>query len=228
MQAVLRDLGHWMWRLVPANPILVRVVHSGGRRSRHLLIRAGYLLAMTIAVVVGVVITHSGSEGASLADLAKRATQVFQTVSFIQLLLVCILAPIFTAAAITQEKDSQTFNILLSTPLTNGQIVLGSLLSRLFFVCVLLLASVPLFCIMMVYGGVTGDKIALSGALAAGTALLTGSLAITISVIRIGTGRTIFSFYLAIAIYMIVIYSLASWSGVIPPEAQPAPGQGRY
>jgi ABC-type transport system involved in multi-copper enzyme maturation permease subunit len=226
MQAVLRDLGHWIWRLVPANPILVRVVHSGGRRPRHLLIRAGYLGVMTIAVVIAVVIAHSGGEGTSLADLAKRATQVFQWVSAIQLLMVCILAPIFTAAAITQEKDSQTFNILLSTPLTNCQIVLGSLLSRLFFVCVLLLAGVPLFCIMMVYGGVTGDKIALSIALAAGTALLTGSLAITISVIRIGTGRTIFSFYLAIAIYMIVIYSLASWSGVIPPEAQAVPGQG--
>ena len=139
--------------------------------------------------------------------------------------MVCILAPVFTAAAITQEKDSQTFNILLSTPLTNGQIVLGSLLSRLFFVCVLLLAGIPLFCIMMVYGGVTGDKIALSIALSASTALITGSLAITISVIRIGTGRTIFSFYLAIAIYLIVVHALASWSGVIPPEAQPAPGQ---
>src|SRR5262245_66117177 len=98
--------------------------------------------------------------------------------SIIQLLMVCILAPIFTSSAITQEKNSQTFNILLSTPLTNGQIVLGSLFSRLYFVFVLLLAGVPLFCIMMVYGGVTGDKIALAIALSASTAALTGTLAI--------------------------------------------------
>ncbi len=224
MHSFFGDLGLWFWRLVPANPILVRVVHAGGRRYRHLWIRIGYLSILAVAVVIGVVLAQTRG-GASLADLAKEATQVFKYISIIQLGMVCILAPIFTAAAITQEKDSQTFNILLSTPLTNGQIVLGSLLSRLFFVCVLLLAGIPLFCIMMVYGGVTGDKIAMSITLAACTAMFTGSLAIAISVIKIGTGRTIFSFYLAIAVYLIVVHSLANWSGVIPPEAQPAPSQ---
>ncbi len=225
MASVARDLGAWLWRLVPANPILLRVVHSGGRRTRHLWIRVAYLSILAAATIIGVIVAHQNAGGASLADLAKRATQVFEQVSMIQLILVCILAPIFTAGAITQEKNSQTFNILLTTPLTNAQIVLGSLLSRLFFVAVLLVAGIPLFCIMMVYGGVTGDKIALSIALAGCTALLTGSLAITISVIRIGTGRTIFSFCLTIAIYLIVVYALAAWSAVIPPEAEPAPGQ---
>jgi len=226
MQALLHDLGLWFWRLVPANPILVRVVLAGGRRIRHLWIRVGYLTVLALVAVIGVIWVQSnaGASG-SLADLAKSATQVFKYLSIIQLGMVCILAPLLTAAAITQEKDSQTFNILLSTPLTNGQIVFGSLLSRLFFVFVLLIAGIPLFCIMMIYGGVTGDKITLSIALAAATALLTGSLAISISVIRVGTGRTIFSFYLAIAIYLIVVYSLSSASGLIPPEAEPAPGR---
>lgn len=223
MQSVVKDLGLWFWRLVPANPILVRVVSAGGKRSRHWFIRMGYLAILAIAVVVGVIVTQSG--GSSLAELAKEATGVFKGLSIIQLGMVCVLAPIFAAAAITQEKDSQTYNILLSTPLTNGQIVLGSLLSRLFFVFALLIAGIPLFCIMMVYGGVTGDKIGLSMGLAGATALLTGTLAITISVVKIGTGRTIFTFYLAIAVYLIVIYSLSLWQGTIPPEAIPAPGQ---
>lgn len=214
-----------MWRLVPANPILVRVVNAGGRRLQHLWIRIAYLAVLTAAVSIGVIFAQSAGAGnPSLADLAKSATNVFKWVSSIQLLMVCILAPIFTAAAITQEKDAQTFNILLSTPLTNGQIVMGSLLSRLYFVFVLLLAGIPLFCIMMVYGGVTGDKIFLSIALAGCTAALTGSLAIAISVIRVGTGKTIFSFYLAIALYLAAMYSLSSWTKLIPPEATPAPG----
>lgn len=224
MSSLARDLGSWLWRLVPANPILLRVVHAGGRRVQHLWIRLGYLSILAVAAVIGVIFAHSSGD-ASLADLAKRATRVFESLSLIQLGMVCILAPILTASAITQEKDSQTFSILLSTPLTNGQIVLGSLFSRLFFVYVLLLAGIPLFCIMMVYGGVTGDHIALSIALAAGTALFTGSLAIAISVIKIGTGRTIFFFYLVIAIYLTIVYSLSSWPGVLPPESVPAPGQ---
>ena len=222
MTTVFKDLGLWFWRLAPANPILVRVVHAGGRRVRHLWIRIGYLSILAAVVVIGVLALQSGVT--SLADLAKNATRVFRIVSYVQLGMVSILAPIFTAGAITQEKDSQTYNILLSTPLTNGQIVLGSLLSRLYFVFMLLIAGIPLFCIMMVYGGVTGDEIALSIALAAGTAAITGSLAIAISVIKIGTGRTIFYFYLAIALYLIVVYALSTLSAFIPAESQPAPG----
>ncbi len=224
MNALLNDLGMWFWRLVPANPILVRVVLAGGRREQHLYIRIFYLLVLGALTIMGVVFTHSGG-GASLADLAKSATAVFKWVSMIQLGLVCVLAPVFAAAAITQEKDSQTYNILLSTPLTDAQIVLGSLLSRLYFVFVLLLAGLPLFCILMVYGGVTGDKIAQTCALAAATALITGTLAIVISVIKIGTGRTIFSFYLAIAIYLMAVYALSQQSWFIPEESLPAPGQ---
>ncbi len=222
MSTVFKDLGLWFWRLAPANPILVRVVSAGGRRVRHLWIRIGYLSILAAVVVIGVLVKQSGVT--SLADLAKNATQVFQVVSVVQLAMVCILAPIFTAGAITQEKDSQTYNILLSTPLTNGQIVLGSLLSRLYFVFMLLIAGIPLFCIMMVYGGVTGDEIALSISLAAGTAAITGSLAIAISVIKIGTGRTIFYFYLAIALYLLAVYGLSTLGPFIPAESQPAPG----
>ena len=73
-----------------------------------------------------------------------------------------LLAPIFTAGAITQEKDSQTYDILLATPLTNGQIVLGSLLSRLFFIVALLVSGIPIFSITQIFGGVAIKSIALS------------------------------------------------------------------
>src|SRR5687768_11358373 len=33
----------YAWRLIPANPILLRVVESGGKRRRDLLIRCAYL-----------------------------------------------------------------------------------------------------------------------------------------------------------------------------------------
>lgn len=224
MTAIFRDLGLWFWRLVPANPILVRVVYAGGRRPLHFWIRLGYLVTIAAIVVIGVLALQSGVR--SLTELAKNASRVFEIVAQAQVLFVCILAPVFAAGAITQEKDSRTFSILLSTPLSNGQIVLGSLLSRLYFVFVLLLAGIPLFCTMMVYGGVTGAEIGWSIAIAAATALLTGTVAITISVIRIGTGRTIFTFYLGIALYLIAVYALGQWARLIPPESPAAPVTG--
>ena len=222
-----RELALWIWRLLPANPILVRVVQGAGRRSRHLWVRAGYLGVLTFVLVVAVLSYVPGQgQGSSLADLAKASTQVFKWVAIIQLAMMCFLAPVFTATAITQEKDAQTYNILLTTPLSNAQIVFGSLLSRLYFVIVLLFAGLPVFCVMMLYGGVTLHEIFYSFGIAGATATVTGSLAISLAVIKVGTGRTIFSFYLGIALYLLIVYALSRVSWAILPEAPPNLGWG--
>ena len=126
--------------------------------------------------------------------------------SYLQLGLVALLAPIFTAGAITQEKDSQTYDILLATPLTNGQIVLGSLLTRLFFVVALLVSGIPIFSITQIFGGVAISSIVQSFLIAAATAFVTGALAMAIAVFKVGTRRTIFSFYLFIVIYLVGLF----------------------
>jgi ABC-type transport system involved in multi-copper enzyme maturation permease subunit len=195
-------VGDYFWRLIPANPILLRVVESGGKRTRDALIRCGYL-GLLIGLVVVLLLSSGESLGSGdLTALAKTSSQIFQNMSYLQLGLVALLAPIFTAGAITQEKDSQTYDILLSTPLTNGQIVLGSLLSRLFFVIALLVSGIPIFSITQIFGGVAIKSIVLSFGLAAGTAFATGSLAMAIATFKVGTRRTIFSFYLFIVVYM--------------------------
>ena len=225
MQALLSKLGLWFWHLVPANPIVLRVVYGSSRRSRHLWLRFAYLAVLLMVVLIALTSKVQVGTG-NLAELAKGASTTFKWASITQLALMCFLAPMFTAGAITQEKDAQTFNILLATPLSNAQIVLGSLLSRLYFVMVLLAAGLPVFFITLVYGGVTARQIAQSFAIAGGTAALTGSLAIAISMIRVGTRRTIFSFYVMIGIYLLALYALGRWAGTWVDEA-PASIDGR-
>src|SRR3954468_1377565 len=202
-------ISDYAWRLVPANPILLRVVEAGGRRRRDLFIRCAYL-GLLVFVVITSLISGQGqiSSGASLNDLAKMSDKIFHNMSYLQLGLVALLAPIFTAGAITQEKDSQTYDILLSTPLTNGQIVLGSLLSRLFFVIALLISGIPIFSITQIFGGVSIASIVRSFGIAAATAFVTGALAMAIAVFKVGTRRTIFSFYLFVVIYLVGLYLL--------------------
>jgi ABC-type transport system involved in multi-copper enzyme maturation permease subunit len=196
-------IAEYFWRLIPANPILVRVVETKSKRRFDLFVRCGYLGILVAIVVFTIASGASGAGAGSLADLAKASAQLFETLSYSQLALVCFLAPIFTAGAITQEKDSQTYDILLSTPLTNGQIVLGSMLSRLFFIVALLISGIPVFSITQIFGGVAIHAIVRSFLIAAATAFITGALAMAIAVFKVGTRRTIFSFYLFIVIYMI-------------------------
>lgn len=217
MSALLSDLALAFWRLVPANPILVRVVQGASRRSRHLWLRAGFLAAIIFAVLVS--LSTAISAKSSLAELAKGASQSFKLAAYIQLAWMCILAPVFTAGAITQERDAQTYSILLSTPMSNAQIVLGSLLSRLYFLIMLLVAALPVFLVTMIYGGVTTSQVLESFTLGASTAIVTGSLAIAVSVIRAGTRKTVFYFYMCIAVYLLAIYLAAQWAYTWVPEA---------
>lgn len=193
----------YFWRLVPGNPILLRVIAIASKRKRDLITRCGYL-GLLIAIVLYALVQSTGDRsGGSLTALAKTSASLFQQLAYLQLALVALLAPVFTAGAITQERDSQTYDVLLATPLTNGQIVLGTLLSRVFFVVALLVSGIPIFSITQIFGGVAIGAIAMSFLIAASTALVTGALAIAIATLKVGSRRTIFSFYLFIAIYLV-------------------------
>ncbi|GMU21758.1 MAG: hypothetical protein AMXMBFR13_18470 [Phycisphaerae bacterium] len=223
MNSLAKDVGIAFWRLLPANPIVLRVVHVGSKRMQHLWARVAYLVVLLVVMMI-MYMSASGSSGpssGSLADMAKSATKVFELIANLQLAMMCLLAPIFTAGAISQEKDAETFNVLLTTPLTNAQIVLGSLLSRLFFVIMLLLSGLPIFCITMLYGGVTTDQVFRSFGIAGCTAALTGALAILISVMRVGTRGTIFSFYMGNIIFLLLGLALGMQRWTYIPESQP-------
>ena len=196
-------IGNYIFRLIPANPILLRVVESGGKRKRDLFIRCAYL-GILVLLVMFRLLPELGDLDGSLSKLTSKSAAIFHLMSYVQLGLVALLAPVFTAGAITQEKDSQTYDILLSTPLTNGQIVLGSLLSRLFFVVTLLLSGIPIFAITQIFGGVAINQIVVSWLIACATAFITGSIAMAIACLKVGTRRTIFSFYLVILLYLAV------------------------
>lgn len=193
-----------LWRLLPGNPIFVRVVETAAKRGRHAIVRIAYLVVLVFVAVLSLLFL--GLRGETLTELSRTSARLFTIVSFVQLGLACLMAPIFTAGAITQEKDNQTYNVLLATPLSNGQIVLGSLVSRLYFVLVLLASGIPIFLITQLYGGVPGRSILLSFMIAASTAVFTGAVAVAIAVLRVGTGKTIFAFYIAISLYIAAIW----------------------
>ena len=194
-------IADYLWRLIPGNPILLRVVENAGKKRRDMVIRCAYL-GLLVTVVLFTLWT-SGENFGDLAALARESTDLFQKMSRLQLGLVALLSPIFTAGAITQERDSQTYDILLATPLTNGQIVLGSLLSRVFFVVALLVSGIPIFAVTQIFGGVAISSIVYSFLIAASTAMVTGAMAMAIATFKIGTRRTIFSFYLFIIVYLV-------------------------
>ncbi|MEM9419881.1 MAG: hypothetical protein AAGA25_12645 [Planctomycetota bacterium] len=215
MQAV----GRYFWRLGPGNPMVVRIVEGGSRRMQHMFVRMGYLGLLVILVVIGLLSGGGLGENVSLGNLAIAGSQVFRLIAYGQVLGVCLLAPLFMAGAIASEQSGKTYNILLTTPLSNLQIVLGSLAGRLFFVLALLFSGLPLFAVVLVFGGVRTGSVLMAFAVAACTAIFVGSVAVTLSVLRAGGRKAVFVFVIAIMAYLVGLYALdRGLLRVIDPE----------
>ena len=197
----------WLLRLGPINPIAVRLVQGGSRRSRHLYIRTIYLGALIVTLLY-LLLTMQGAGPLSQLKLAAAASGSFAVVAYLQIALICILAPVFMAGAIAQEANPRTWDILLTTPMSAGEIVLGNLFGRLFFILGLLFSSLPLFALTQYFGGVPGSSIFASYLIAACAALLVGSMAIALSVSRLVGKRAVFAFYVSVISYLAVTYAI--------------------
>jgi ABC-type transport system involved in multi-copper enzyme maturation permease subunit len=163
-------------------------------------IRSAYLAALIIVLLWTLLLNTSRS--LSYQDLAAAGASSFQAIAYLQITLICILAPVFMGGAIAQEANPKNWEVILTTPLTAGQIVLGNLFGRLFFVLALLACSLPLFAITQYFGGVPGSAILASYLVAGGAALLVGSTAIALSVSRLVGKRAFFVFYVAVVTYL--------------------------
>ena len=73
---------------------------------------------------------------------------------YIETLVVVALAPSYTAGAISQEREKQTYDLLAVTPISSLAIVLGKLLSGLSYLGLVVVASIPIASIAFLFGGI--------------------------------------------------------------------------
>ncbi|MGV6813728.1 MAG: ABC transporter permease subunit, partial [Phycisphaerales bacterium] len=200
----------WLFRLGPMNPIAVRLVQNASRRTKHLYVRSAYL-AVLILVLLWAMLGNTPGGSVSYRELASAGATSFAWIAYLQVGLICILSPVFMAGAIAQEANPKTWDILLTTPMSKLEIVLGNLLGRLFFVLALLFASLPLFALTQFFGGVPGKSIIASYIVAAAAAILVGSIAISLSVSRLVGQRAVFTFYVSVVTYIATTIAIDAW-----------------
>ncbi len=196
---------NWLLRLLPTNPICMRLVQGGSCRLRHMYLRSGYLGVMIVILLFAMLANVQGSM--SVRQLAAGAANTFVLISYLQVGLICLLTPVFMAGAIAQEANPRTWDILLTTPLNSLQIVLGNLFGRLFFILALLFSTLPLFAVTQYFGGVPGESIFASYAIAGASSLLVAAIAVTMSVNRTAGRRAVFWFYISVVMCVFGTYA---------------------
>jgi ABC-2 type transport system permease protein len=144
------------------NPVAVKELRSRMRGRRAFVVLTIYLALMSLLIGL-VYLTQVMNAGAVYSSAGRDAGRaVFFTILAVQAFLVTFMAPAFTAAAISGEKERQTYDLLRTTLLSAHQLALGKMLSALSYLFLLILSAVPLQSLAFVLGGVSLTEFVLS------------------------------------------------------------------
>lgn len=169
-----------------AGPIFDKELRVASRRRRTYLLRFLYIGALTLFVaqvlVVATAVTGAGSSVVQVAQVGQAASRVVSSVLWFEFLLAQLLAIVLLGGSIGNEIRQRSLDVLLTTPISSLQIVLGKFAGGLFQLVLLLAVSLPLLAVVRVYGGVPWDHVVLSLCVIGATALFCGSLSLLLSV----------------------------------------------
>lgn len=179
-------------------PLFTREWTTLPRRGRLHFARAAYGLGLAILIFTAWQVLAGSQVVRNVGDFARFGTTIFQVLSPLHLTAVVFFAALSTAAAVAQEKDRRTFDLLLLTNLTNSELVLGKLLGNLLAVANLVIAAMPLLALAALLGGIEFDKITAVLAITTGAMITAGSLGSTIALWRDKAFQTLATTTLAI------------------------------
>jgi ABC-type transport system involved in multi-copper enzyme maturation permease subunit len=156
------------------------------------------------------------------AEMARFAETFFSTFMIVQLLVVLLLTPAYTAGVIAEEKDRKRVEFLLSTDLKNREIVLGKLAACLANLTLLILTGLPILSLTQLLGGVDVSLL-LAGFIATGLTMTSlAAISILNSVYAQKPRDAIVLTYLAVMAYlMLSFFSLAPLGAFMPPRPPP-------
>lgn len=172
-------------------PVFNREVVIAPRRPRLYLTRTSYGVALLVIMLTAWLVVTGTQVVTNVGDLARFGTLLFQLLAPLQLGLALFFAALMAGSAVAQEKDRGTLILLLLTRLTNSELVLGKLLAGMLNVLVMLVASVPLFMLGSLLGGISFAQVAVAMTITFTSALAAGSLGSTLGLWREKTFQTL-------------------------------------
>jgi len=167
-------------------PIFDKELRVSSRRRRNYVLRSAYLaLLMVFLVVVWLEEAQNISSVSGLyraSRMARAGKTIIMTIVWFQFCATQFLAIIMLSTSINDEVYNRTLGVLMTTPITSFQIVMGKLFSKLLQLILLLAISLPLLAIVRIFGGVPWDYIVSSLCITLTTAIFAGSVSLFFSI----------------------------------------------
>jgi ABC-type transport system involved in multi-copper enzyme maturation permease subunit len=157
------------------------------------------------------------------AAVPHAARELFLWLAIAELLLLVALVPPFAAGGFAEEKEKQTLEMLLATPLKAREIVWGKLLGSLQGAILLILCSAPVVFAIILMGGVSPLEVIAVVAVLIAAAAVIASVSLLCSTVSVrGFYATAISYFMLVCfwggthvgVYMVaVLLPVVPWTG---------------
>lgn len=211
------------------NPIIVKELRRQMRGVRPYAVLTIFLVAL-MAAGYGIyqLMLRQAFFGSTILSF-QVGQAVFGGLALCEILLIVFLSPAMTSGAISAEREQLTYEMLLATPLRPASILWGKLLAALSYIFLLIFAAIPVFSVVLMFGGVAPKDMLKTLVLLLVTALTYGMLGLFCSSLFRRTSRaTVISYSLILLIIGSSLLAAMLWSYVNVPMNRPVPPQLLY
>lgn len=139
------------------NPVLRREAKTSLRNWKIFYAVAGYIFVVTAVAAIAIWQLMYNSYSPSFDP--SEMVNVYIGLTILQLGLVLLMTPSFTASSISGERERQTLDLLLVTKMSPFSIVIGKFLSGLSLIVLMVVATMPIFALIMYFGGTSIEYI---------------------------------------------------------------------
>ncbi|MBO5437091.1 MAG: hypothetical protein J6A23_05470 [Thermoguttaceae bacterium] len=191
-------------------PIFHREAAIAPRRTKLYASRTAYTAALLILTATAWLIVSGSQLISDIGDMARFGNSLFSLLAPLQLVLAMFFSAMFAAGNVSQEKDRNTLVLLLLTRMNNSELVLGKLGASLLHLFVNLLAAVPVFFMVLCFGGVSLAQVLQCLGITFSTVLLCGTLGTLIAFWREQTFQAVSMTALLLVVWLALGECLAS------------------
>ncbi len=167
-------------------PILDKELRVSSRRKRNYFLRFAYLVSLTVFITFVWIITAKIGSSTSLVYQVSRMSvtgkYVTGTIVWFQFIAIQLSAIVMLSTAISDEIYHRTLGLLMTTPISSLQIVIGKLSSKLLQLVLLLAISMPLLAVIRVFGGIPWGYVVSSLSITLTAAIFAGSVSLVFSI----------------------------------------------
>jgi ABC-type transport system involved in multi-copper enzyme maturation permease subunit len=173
------------WQAIhPAGPIFTKELRLASRRHRSYWMRIVFVFLLT-ALLISIWHNFIGMQTSGLKALSRMAMAgqaVTISVIWFEFVVFQIVVGVILSSCISDEIHCRSLGVLMTTPVTSVQIVVGKLLSHLCQIGLLLGITLPVLAMIRVFGGVPWHYLVVSLTLVFCRCLFVGSLSLLFSI----------------------------------------------